>query len=40
MYKRRKIVNEKEIIEYAYGNLDIFIDNLIERFVEELKNNK
>ena len=28
------------IIEYAYGNLDIFIDNLIERFVEELKNNK
>lgn len=29
-----------DIIEYAYGNLDVFIDNLIERFVEELKDNK
>ena len=29
-----------DIIEYAYGNLDIFIDNLIERYVEELKDNK
>ena len=26
-----------DIIEYAYGNIDVFIDNLIERYVEELK---
>lgn len=28
------------IIEQVYGDLDVYINNMIERFVEELKDNK